>query len=133
MSFRWDWLVLSMTSYNVLNYYQLVVCDKETEVVLYRLGRDRGVILKEVHIIQRSSPGVYRISSYADGKAYYTSCPTAKAVCEYIIGFIPNYVNLPDGLEEVLQDNGRTREYLRSLPNQQDDILNNKPPKGTKI
>ena len=64
MAFTWDWLLNNMISSGITDYYQLNVCINHCDFMLYRLGRDKGALLTEAHIIQRTSNNRYCITSY---------------------------------------------------------------------
>lgn len=51
MTFAWDWLLNNMISSGITDYYQLNVCINHCDFMLYRLGRDKGALLTEAHII----------------------------------------------------------------------------------
>lgn len=84
MSFSWDWLLSTMITTGITDYYQVNVCDNHSDIVLYKLGRARGPLLTEVHIIQRTSPSCYRISSFDYDCCSYKSCKNVREVCNYI-------------------------------------------------
>ena len=69
MTFAWDWLLNNMISSGITDYYQLNVCINHCDFMLYRLGRDKGALLTEAHIIQRTSNNRYSITSYDCGSA----------------------------------------------------------------
>ena len=99
MTFAWDWLLNNMISSGITDYYQLNVCINHCDFMLYRLGRDKGALLTEAHIIQRTSNNRYRITSYDFDTVTHKSCRNVSEVCSYIIKeFIPvEYRAVPPG------------------------------------
>ena len=99
MAFTWDWLLNNMISSGITDYYQLNVCINHCDFMLYRLGRDKGALLTEAHIIQRTSNNRYRITSYDFDTVTHKSCRNVSEVCIYIIKeFIPvEYRAVPPG------------------------------------
>ena len=99
MTFTWDWLLNNMISSGITDYYQLNVCINHCDFMLYRLGRDKGALLTEAHIIQRTSNNRYRITSYDFDTVTHKSCRNVSEVCSYIIKeFIPvEYRAVPPG------------------------------------
>ena len=99
MTFAWDWLLNNMISSGITDYYQLNVCINHCDFMLYRLGRDKGALLTEAHIIQRTSNNRYRIISYDFDTVTHKSCRNVSEVCSYIIKeFIPvEYRAVPPG------------------------------------
>ena len=99
MAFTWDWLLNNMISSGITDYYQLNVCINHCDFMLYRLGRDKGALLTEAHIIQRTSNNRYRITSYDFDTVTHKSCRNVSEVCSYIIKeFIPvEYRAVPPG------------------------------------
>ena len=99
MTFAWDWLLNNMISSGITDYYQLNVCINHCDFMLYRLGRDKGALLTEAHIIQRTSNNRYRITSYDFDTVTHKSCRNVSEVCSYIIKeFIPvEYRAIPPG------------------------------------
>ena len=99
MAFTWDWLLNNMISSGITDYYQLNVCINHCDFMLYRLGRDKGALLTEAHIIQRTSNNRYCITSYDFDTVTHKSCRNVSEVCSYIIKeFIPvEYRAVPPG------------------------------------
>ena len=99
MTFAWDWLLNNMISSGITDYYQLNVCINHCDFMLYRLGRDKGALLTEAHIIQRTSNNRYSITSYDFDTVTHKSCRNVSEVCKYIIKeFIPvEYRAVPPG------------------------------------
>ena len=99
MAFTWDWLLNNMISSGITDYYQLNVCINHCDFMLYRLGRDKGALLTEAHIIQRTSNNRYSITSYDFDTVTHKSCRNVSEVCSYIIKeFIPvEYRAVPPG------------------------------------
>ena len=99
MTFAWDWLLNNMISSGITDYYQLNVCINHCDFMLYRLGRDKGALLTEAHIIQRTSNNRYSITSYDFDTVTHKSCRNVSEVCSYIIKeFIPvEYRAVPPG------------------------------------
>lgn len=99
MTFAWDWLLNNIISSGITDYYQLNVCINHCDFMLYRLGRDKGALLTEAHIIQRTSNNRYRITSYDFDTVTHKSCRNVSEVCSYIIKeFIPvEYRAVPPG------------------------------------
>ena len=99
MTFAWDWLLNNMISSGITDYYQLNVCINHCDFMLYRLGRDKGALLTEAHIIQRTSNNRYSITSYDFDTVTHKSCRNVSEVCSYIIKeFIPvEYRAIPPG------------------------------------
>ena len=94
MSFTWDWLLWSIVgTERILTYYQLGLADKKTDLILYRLGRDKGLIINEVHIVKRTSAHLYRVLSYVNQSVDYNSCTSANQVCDVIMTYIDKYEN----------------------------------------
>ena len=96
MSFSWDWLLTALITTGIVDYYQVNVCNYHDDIVLYKLGRGRGPLLTEVHIIQRTSPNVYRVSSFDFDCCRYESFKNVREVCNYIKEvYIPKDCYLP--------------------------------------
>lgn len=114
--FQWDWLLMNMIDYGVVNYYQMNVCRSYTDFVLYKFGRGRGILLTEVHIIMRTSPACYRVMSFDQDQIMYRTCKTARDVCRYLIAeFIPEYVKPKSAKErrlELIERRKKLREEL---------------------
>lgn len=92
MSFTWDWLLWSIIgTERILNYYQLGLADRHTDLILYRLGREKGLIIKECHIVKRTSEHLYRVMSYVNQSVDYTSCRSANEVCNVILTYIEKF------------------------------------------
>lgn len=109
--FTWDWLLLNMINRGILDYYQLNVCNTYTDFCLYKLGRDKGVLLTEVHIIYRTSGACYRVSSFDFDCCFYKTCRNAGEVCDYLISrFIPDYVCPKSTKEKLAELRERRRE-----------------------
>ena len=85
MTFTWDWLLNNMISSGITDYYQVNVCFNHCDFMLFRLGRDKGTLVTETHIIQRSSNNCYRIMSYDFDTVRYKTCRSVDQVCKYII------------------------------------------------
>lgn len=113
MAFTWDWLLLRMIDTGILDYYQMNVCNSYSDFVLFKLGRSRGVLLTECHIIKRTSPRCYRVTSFDFDTAYYKSCRSADEVCQYIIEtFIPDYIKPVSTAEKLAELRARRAERV---------------------
>ncbi len=84
MSFTWDWLLMNMITYGILDYYQMNACNSYTDFVLYRLGRARGVIFTEIHMIERTSLHCYRVMSFDFDKITYRSFKSPIEICKML-------------------------------------------------
>lgn len=116
-SWSWDWLLMNMITYGITDYYQINVCNNYTDFVLYKLGRARGTILPEVHIIQRSSAHCYRMMSFDFDQVTYHSFRTPPELCKYIVDmYIPEEVK-PVGavarLEELRERRRQRAEQFK--------------------
>ncbi len=91
MTFTWDWLLSNLISTGITDYYQVNVCLNRTDFLLYRLGRGRGPMVTEAHIIKRTSQHCYRLMSFDFDTVNCTSFQTVKALCDHIIReYIPH-------------------------------------------
>lgn len=112
MSFHWDWLLNTLITTGITDYYQINVCDNHSDIILYKLGRGRGPLLTEVHIIQRTSPSCYRVSSFDFDNCQYKSFKNVMEVCDYIrTVYIPKDCHLPS-VHERLQAKRKQRAEL---------------------
>lgn len=111
MSFTWDWLFLHLIESGLTDYYQVNVCSNYHDFCLYRLGRDKGVVVGEVHIIVRTSKSCYRVTSYDFDLCTYASCRTAKEVCDYLIAcFVPKDYELESAQKRMKELQARREE-----------------------